>query len=315
MLDQQLEMATNTPDVSAAEASLNSLSAEIDTLVSRLDAARTAFAGEWDAQTADNTARIQSGNESVAEQALASQRSMPTRQAYVDARMAEWDATEGELVRTRVAELQAERDVARQALEQARIESAETVAATLEDLRTERSRLQEDLMQALETDRQAQEDRVDLAAAIETQQRHVARLAEQSVIYDIAAKAFGVPLHEVSEEQANVTTFWVVLGVGVAAAVSTGLAAFMAAYLERQKRTPGHVRALRLAAAKSHGIADLNRVVASLRQDLEAERRKPPKVEYRERVVYRYLPIDRDLTVSGARGQFHTVRPEASDAA
>jgi flagellar hook-length control protein FliK len=228
--------------------------------------------------------------------------------------MDEWNTSEGQLVSARITELQEERDVARQALEGARTEAAAATAAALEDLRTERSRLQDDLMQALETDRQAQTASVELGAAIETQQQRVAHLAGESVIYDIAAKVYGVALHEVSEEQANITTFWVVLGVGLAAALSTSLAAFMAAYLKTQKRTAGHIRAVRLAKAKSRRIASRDKMIDALRKDLEAEKQKPPKIEYRERVVYRHLPIDRDLMVE-ARGQLRPVMTEVSDAA
>ena len=48
-------------------------------LLARQAEARTLFVGEWDKQTENNTARIESGNAAVAEQGLASQYAVPTR--------------------------------------------------------------------------------------------------------------------------------------------------------------------------------------------------------------------------------------------
>ena len=266
-------------------------------------------------ETANNTARIESGNEQVAEQGLLSQRSVPTRQAYVNGRLAEWDASEGRLVRDRIAELEAERTETRLALDTARDAAAASTATILGDLRSERSRLQADLMQALADDRKSTQTGIELAAAMEAHQQLVSRLAGESVIYDIAAKVYGVPLHEVSEEQANKTTFWVVLGVALAAASSTGVAAFMATYLAQQKRTAAHVNALRVVAAKSQLVHERDRTIAQIRDDIETEKRKPPKIKYRDRLVYKFLPSDLELVTDESKAKLHSVKMETFDAA
>lgn len=294
-LERQREASTETPAVEAAEARFEELTAEIEALLFRQSDARAMFGADWDTQTDNNSARIDSGNPSIAEQGLASQRSMPTRQAYIDARMEDWAASEGRLLDSQLQELQAERNEARDALETARLSSAEGVAAILDNLDRERTRLQDDLMQAMADDRQAQDSSVDLGSAIAARQHEIARLAEKSVIYDIAAKAHGVAIHEVTEEQANVVTFWVVLGVGLSAALSTGLAAFLAAYLVQQTRPEGYARTLRTLAAKRQRLLSQEETIAMLRRELQAMKDAPPKLDIRERVVYRHLPIEREL--------------------
>ncbi|WP_299823083.1 hypothetical protein [uncultured Jannaschia sp.] len=293
-LERQRDASTETPAVEAAEARFDELTAEIEALLVRQSDARAMFGADWDSQTDNNSARIDSGNPSIAEQGLASQRSMPTRQAYIDARMEDWAASEGRLLDSQIQELQAERNEARDALETARLSSAEGVAAILENLDRERTRLQ-NLMQAMANDRQAQDSSVDLGGAIAARQQEIARLAEKSVIYDIAAKAYGVAIHEVSEEQANVVTFWVVLGVGLSAALSTGLAAFLAAYLAQQTRPEGYARTLRTLAAKRKRLLSQEETIAMLRRELQAMKDAPPKLDIRERIVYRHLPIEREL--------------------
>ena len=314
-LDSQIETAAVTPEVSVAQTSIDSLSAELAALRTRREKARVIFADEWDAQTANNTARIESGNAKVAEQGLLSQRSMPTRQAYVNARLDEWDASEGQVMQRKIAEIEAERSAAREALEAAREAAASSTAIILEDLRSERSRLQDELMAALADDRGAKRSAVELAVAIEAQRQIVSRLAGESLIYDIAAKAYGVPLHEVSEKQANVTTFWVILGVGLAAACATSVAAFMATCLAKQTRSSGHVAALQAVAARRRSIARRDRTIAALREELAAKQSAPPKVEYRDRIVYKYLPSDRDLAADGIKPGLHSVKQETADAA
>ena len=91
----------------------------------------------------------------------------------------------------------------------------------------------------LQDDRQAREDSVDLVAAIAAQQHQVARLAEHSVIHNIATEAYGVAIHAVNRAQANVVTFRMVSGVGLAAALAFGTAAFLATHLAGQTRPEG----------------------------------------------------------------------------
>ena len=91
----------------------------------------------------------------------------------------------------------------------------------------------------LQDDRQARKDSVDLVSAIAAQQHQVARLAKNSVIYDIAAEAYGVAIHAVDGAQALVVTFRMVSGVGLAAVLATGTAAFLATYLAEHTRPEG----------------------------------------------------------------------------
>lgn len=290
-LDRQIAGVSTPPEAAAAQARFDALSAEIDTLLRRRAEARAAFAADWDTQTANNTARINSGNPAVAEQGLASQRSRPTRQAYVDARLADWDANEGQSLQRRIEALEGDREAARRELDEARTSAAGRVDEALRGLRAERSAMQGELAAALEEERRRQADRTELGLAIERQRLLVAELAGESVIYDIAAKAYAIPAHAVSEEQANIVTYWVVLGVGLAAAVSTGLAAFLAAHLDGATRSAGHLRALRAVRRGAAAVAQRDRLIAELRGKLA----EAPPVQYRERVVYRYLPIDREL--------------------
>ncbi len=50
-------------------------------------------------------------------------------------------------------------------------------------------------------------------------------------------------------------------------------------------------------------------------QHLKEQLSKKPKSEYRDRVVYRYLPIDRDLHPEPDVTQLRTVKEEMKDAA
>lgn len=287
ILDEQIAVVqAGSSAVVSAQATVDDLTREFERLSERMGQTRKQFGQDWDTQTANNTERMKTGDERVAEQARASQRSLPSRSSYVDQKMAAWQDQEGKLVVDEMQRLEGERKAALENVADVRSKESGVLDAQLADLNEDRSQLQQDLNSAIDDARLAITEQRDLSHDIEKQTLFVAKLAKDSMIYDLAAKVYAVPIHEVSEEQANRITGLVILGVGFATAMTTGLAAFISAHLEAEKRSSAHVRALRL----------IERRDAKIRQ-LEAQLKIKPKVktEIRDRLVYRYLPIDRDL--------------------
>ncbi len=119
-----------------------------------------------------------------------------------------------------------------------------------------------------------------LGIEIEKARLRLNETAGASIIYDIAAKWYATPISKVTEAQANEMTKWIVGGVAVAAAISTGMAAFIAAHIgsTQPPLSLGQVLRRYLVGRKWRR-----------KQTVE-------KIVYQDRVVHKYLPITEGLT-------------------
>jgi hypothetical protein len=277
-LQEQLENLTTSPATKDLSAKLAQAKADRAALLNRASEMRDKFGAEWDAQTADNERRATSDNPVIRSQGEASQRSLPSRANYIAAEMSRWQASEGGLIAAEIKRITA------------MIADAETERVLLvksEDFGPEIAVVQEQLTQAnaalltaQKAAAQAVVDKIALGIEIEKARLHVAEKAGASIIYDIAAKWYATPIGEVTETQANAVTKWIVGGVALAAALSTGMAAFVAAHIASSP------------PALSFGQA-VRRYVLRRRW-----RRKQTveKIVYQDRLVHKYLPITDGLT-------------------
>lgn len=217
-------------------------------------AARERFALEWERQSQNNERRAQNENDAIRREAERSQASLPSLTNYVAARMAEWEATDAKLISGR-------EDAA-------------------ENLRQQLLTANAALADAQNASRQVAEKRAVLDAEIAQQRLTVASLAQQSVVYDLSSKFFEKPLAEVTEAEANKVTKWVIGAVAVAAAMATGIAAFLAAHLSGDPKRITLAQSLRKYSV------------------MRRWKRKQTivKTEYVDRVVYKVLPHPESIT-------------------
>ncbi|MGA9411705.1 MAG: hypothetical protein WBV78_14815, partial [Roseobacter sp.] len=264
-LQDQLDSLKGT----GANAAFKEARAERAALLTRFSDMRDKFGAEWDAQTSDNERRATSTNAAIAAEAVASQRSLPSRSNYIAAQMAEWERSEGALIAAEIERINSSIAVAEKQ-QTVSNENDETIAAVQDQLAEANAAL----LMAQRAAAQAATDKITLGVDIEKARLVVGEMASASIIYDIAAKVYAVPVVEVTEEQANEITKWIVGGVAAAAALSTGMAAFIAAHIASPP------------PALSLGQA-LRRYVVGRRW-----RRKQTveKIVYNDRVITRYLP-------------------------
>lgn len=280
----QAAIASKTEEISAvAGQRYNDLGREIEDLRNRRAEARATAGREWDEQTANNNARLELGG-AAAREAAASQRSMPTRINYVAGVLADFDANDAPEIERQIASREQERErLAAQAANQSQV------------LMEERKALEDEWLTARTARRNAEARAAQIAEEIATAERELARLTKDSLIHDIASKIFAVPSIEVTEEQAAIVTRYVIGIVAIGAALATGLAAVLAAHLENHRRTPAKERLLKAARRQRTATTTIARELnASQAKVNEATRHLAQRPE---RIVYRYLPVDREIDV------------------
>ena len=184
--------------------------------------------------------------------------------------MAEWEKSEGALI---AAEIERITDsIAETETKQVvRIDNSEAIASVQKQL----AAANEALLLSQKAAAQTATDKITLGLDIQKARLEVGEMASASIVYDIAAKVYAVPIVEVTEEQANEITKWIVGGVAAAAALSSGVAAFIAAHIAAPP------------PALSLGQA-LRRYVVGRRW-----RRKQTveKIVYKDRIVTRHMPL------------------------
>lgn len=277
-LQAQLDNLTTSPASKDLNAKLVQAKADRAALLQRASEMRDKFGSEWDAQTADNERRAASDNPVIRSQGEASQRSLPTRANYIASEMTRWQAGEGSLIEAEVKRITAL--IADAEAEQAILVISEDPGPEIAIVQEQLARANDALLQAQNAAAQAVVDKLTLGVEIEKARLHVAEKAGASIIYDIAAKWYATPIGEVTEKQANVVTKWIVGGVATAAALSTGMAAFVAAHIGSSP------------PALSIGQA-LRRYVLRRRW---RRKKTVEKIVYKDRVVHKYLPITGGLT-------------------
>lgn len=279
------------PAIAAAQARVDDLSAEAARLSKIIEDTRQRFADEWQAQTANNTARIQSGDSRVAEQALASQRSLPSMTDYVEGNMARWEVDAGATTLDDLAAARAARAEAITALDAARQEAGGFVADHITALRADQSRQRELLAEAMADQRNAVVLRGELGDEVAELRNLLSLAAGNSVIHNIAAKVYAKPVGDVTEGEANTVTAFVVFGVGFAVASATGLAAMISAALEGRTRSPAHERLGRRVLRQASRIKRQRDEIAALERKVEEAEARARTV----RKVIQMVPMDEDL--------------------
>ena len=264
-LQDQLEGLNGT----GTNADLKQATAERAALMSRFSDMRDKFGAEWDAQTADNERRATSPNAAIAAEAVASQRSLPSRSNYIAAQMAEWERSEGSLIAAEIERINTSIANAEQQQEVSTGNNA-AIAAVQEQLAEANAAL----LMAQRAAAQAATDKITLGVDIEKARLALGEMASASIVYDIAAKVYAIPVVKVTEAQANEITKWIVGGVAAAAALSTGMAAFIAAHIASPPPPLSLGQALRRYAVSRRWRR---------KQTVE-------KIVYKDRVVTRYLP-------------------------
>ncbi len=270
-----LRTPTSSKDLSSK---LIQAKADRAVLLNRASEMRDKFGAEWDAQTADNERRAASDNPVIRGQGEASQRSLPTRANYIAAEMTRWQASEGGLIEAEVNRITAQ--IANAEAEQALLVKSNDVGPEVAIIQKQLARANDALLKAQSAVAQAAVDKITLGVEIEKARLHVSEKASASIIYDIAAKWYVTPIGEVTEKQANEVTKWIVGGVAVAAALSTGMAAFVAAHISSSPPELSLGQALR-------------RYVLRRRW---RRKRMVEKIVYKDRIVHKYLPITGGLT-------------------
>ncbi len=277
-LQSQLDSLTNSGANKALNATLQQTRDERKELLNRASEMRDKFGAEWDAQTADNERRAASDNPVIRSQGEVSQRSLPTRANYIATEMARWQADEGDIIAAEIERVTA--TIANIETEHALLVKTEGYNPEIDAVQAQLAQANEALLVAQRAASQAVTDKLTLSIDIEKARLRVAETASASIIYDIAAKWYATPIGQVTETQANEVTKWIVGGVAAAAALSTGMAAFIAAHIGSSP------------PALSLGQA-LRRYVVRRRW-----RRKQTveKIVYQDRVIHKYLPITEGLT-------------------
>ena len=277
-LQAQLDNLTTSAASKDLSAKLTQAKAERTALLNRTSEKRDKFGAEWDAQTADNERRAASDNPVIRSQGEASQRSLPTRANYIATEMSRWQTGEGGLIEAEVKRITAL--IADAEMQRALLVKSEDYGPEIEIVQKQLTEANDSLLKAQNAVAQAAVDKITLGIEIEKARLHAAEKASASIIYDIAAKWYATPIGEVTEKQANEVTKWIVGGVAAAAALSTGMAAFVAAHIASAP------------PALSLGQA-LRRYVLRRRW-----RRKQTveKIVFKDRVVHKYLPITEGLT-------------------
>ena len=264
-LQDQLEGLDGT----GPNAALKQATAERAALLSRFSDMRDKFGAEWDAQSADNERRATSSNAAIAAEAVASQRSLPSRSNYIVAQMAEWEKSEGALISAEIDRINSKITNADR-LKEFSSDNSAGIAAGQEQLAEANSAL----LMAQRAAAQATTDKITLGVDIEKARLVIGEMASASIVYDIAAKVYAVRVVEVTEEQANEVTKWIVGGIAAAAALSTGMASFIAAHIA----TPPPALSLG-QAVRRYALGRRWR----RKQTVE-------KIVYKDRVITRYLP-------------------------
>ena len=277
-LQAQLDNLTTSAASKDLSAKLTQAKADRTALLNRASEMRDKFGAEWDAQTADNERRAASDNPVIRSQGEASQRSLPTRANYIATEMSRWQTGEGGLIEAEVKRITAL--IADAEMQRALLVKSEDYGPEIEIVQKQLNEANDSLLKAQNAVAQAAVDKITLGIEIEKARLHAAEKASASIIYDIAAKWYATPIGEVTETQANRVTKWIVGGVAAAAALSTGMAAFVAAHIASA------------LPALSFGQA-LRRYVLRRRW-----RRKQTveKIVFKDRVVHKYLPITEGLT-------------------
>jgi len=277
-LQAQLDNLTTSAASKDLSAKLTQAKADRTALLNRASEMRDKFGAEWDAQTADNERRAASDNPVIRSQGEASQRSLPTRANYIATEMSRWQTGEGGLIEAEVKRITAL--IADAEMQRALLVKPEDYGPEIAIVQKQLTEANDSLLKAQDAVAQAAVDKITLGIEIEKARLHVAEKASASIIYDIAAKWYATPIGEVTETQANRVTKWIVGGVAAAAALSTGMAAFVAAHIASAP------------PALSFGQA-LRRYVLRRRW-----RRKQTveKIVFKDRVVHKYLPITEGLT-------------------
>ncbi len=277
-LQEQLDNLTTPASSKDLSAQLMQAKADRAVLLNKASEMRDKFGAEWDAQTADNERRAASDNPVIRSQGEASQRSLPTRANYIANEMNRWQAGEGNLVEEEVERITAL--IANAEAERALLIKSEDYGPEIAIVQEQLARANESLLKAQNAAAQAAVDKITLGVEIEKARLHVAEKAGASIIYDIAAKWYAKPIGEVTEKQANEVTKWIVGGVAAAAALSTGMAAFVAAHIASSPPKLSLGQALR-------------RYILRRRW---RRKKTVEKIVYEDRVVHKYLPITGGLT-------------------
>ena len=277
-LQAQLNSLTTSAASKQLSSKLAQAKAERAVLLNRASEMRDKFGAEWDAQTADNERRAASDNPVIRSQGEASQRSLPTRANYIATEMSRWQAGEGGLIEAEVKRITAL--IADTEAEQALLVKSEEYGSEIALVQEQLTEANAAMLTAQKAASQAAVDKIALGIEIEKARLNVAETASASIIYDIAAKWYATPIGEVTETQANEVTKWIVGGVAAAAALSTGMAAFVAAHIASPSP------ALSLAQA-------LRRYVLRRRW---RRKQKVEKIVFKDRIVHKYLPITEGLT-------------------
>lgn len=277
-LQAQLDSLTTSAANRELSAALTEARTERAALLNRASEMRDKFGAEWDAQTADNERRANSDNPVIRRQGEASQRSLPTRANYIAVEMARWQAGEGGLIATEIERISA--TIADIEAERALLVKSDDYGPEIKAVQAQLAEANDALLTAQQAAAQVAVDKIVLGIDIEKARLRVAETASASIIYDIAAKWYATPIGEVTEAQANEVTKWIVGGVAAAAALSTGMAAFIAAHIGSA------------APVLSLGQA-LRRYVLRRRW---RRKKTVEKIVYKDRVIHKYLPITEGLT-------------------
>ncbi|NOD36630.1 hypothetical protein [Ruegeria sp. HKCCD7296] len=277
-LQAQLDNLNTSAESKDLSAKLTQAKSDRVALLNRASEMRDKFGAEWDAQTADNERRADSDNPVIRSQGEASQRSLPTRVNYIAAEMSRWQAREGGLIETELQRITAM--IADAEAERAVLVKSESFGPEIALVQQQLMEANTALLTAQKAAAQAVIDKISLGIEIEKARLHVAEKASASIIYDIAAKWYTTPIGDVTEQQANEVTKWIVGGVAAAAALSTGMAAFVAAHIASSPPALPFGQALRRYVLRRRWRR---------KQTVE-------KVVYKDRIVHKYLPITEGLT-------------------
>lgn len=222
-IDQQLAAA------SPLTAQLEQVRADLAIAMDARSEARQTAAAEYDKTQEILQERISNGGADGAEAAKA-QRVLPARPNFIDARMEEWDASYGADNAAEIARLRSQRDII-----VSQMATENSSPATLA-LQAQRADLQRQLGEALSARQNEALVQIDLKAQIQIQELRVAELASASLVYDAASKVYGKPAAQVTSDEANTVTFWIITLSASAVALATSLGTLIATHMAEEPR-------------------------------------------------------------------------------